>query len=632
MSVIPCKEAILCPGSDFPITNYSAEGPEQQPSFVSLHFPDSWDKFGCLSLCYSEVSQNAADLCALAQEAACAPPPPDSNSFCSVATTCTCVFNGSEFFYTTPAGTFCAATQEAADALAHAYACDHCGAPTTSVQLLSVDSCTCVDQPYSSNVGFTGARPTTWLITAGALPTGLGLNAATGQIIGTPPNNGTYVFSVRAFLADGNYGQKTFSISVLEITTAVITPFVLGVPYSFQMAAAGGTGNYAWKVSAGTLPTGLTMSSTGLITGTPTAAGSASIQFQIIDTACEAINKSFFTPIVATTSSSLTTVRTRRGYSEYVGSTGDLYKKVTWTGYARQTAQVRPSPSQGVAAAYCAGAQYTYSGASEIDVFGNFISSHRKDLTVACVTSPEFPCRDIFGDPLVNVSALLGYCWPPDPQSCSVCSEAPADWSFKRNDATHSSTDFPYNIVNANRFPAITPTTYGITRDSGSAPAWNSFYLGNFFIPPVPGNPINFPTSVLNSVQAYYVNLFVNINYLATLSEPFTEADQIAGQLQYTSNGRTSENRPNSLSWTSDYIANIQSRLTSANFTLNLSNLVDGESYTVRYEFWRNDGVKTQVSAVFVATGPTHSINGVLPTPAAGQTITLKNASIAFTP
>lgn len=269
MAVIPCKEAIDCPGSDFPITNYSAEGPEQQPTFFSVVFPREWDKFGCLSLCTSTISQNDADLCALAQEAFCHPNNPVQ--FCSTAQTCSCEsYGGSEFFYTTPAGTFCADTQEAADALAHAYACDHCGDPNTSTQIVGIDACTCFGAPYTTLIAFTGQRPISWIITDGFLPPGLILNSSNGQISGTPTSTGTFVFTIRAFNRDGNYATKTMSIAVIAISTTALPDFEFGVPYSFQMRAVGGSGNYAWKVSAGALPNGLTMSSTGLISGTPT--------------------------------------------------------------------------------------------------------------------------------------------------------------------------------------------------------------------------------------------------------------------------------------------------------------------------------------------------------------------------
>lgn len=284
MAVIPCPNQVDCPGSDFPISNYSSEGPEQTPQFFSLYFPQAWDRFGCLSLCVSDVSQEAADLCAIAQEALCGTTPP---RFCSEAATCTCEsFGGSEFFYTTPPSTFCADTQEAANALANAYACARCGGSRTSTQIIGLDACACLGVPYSSQIAYQGARPVAWLITSGSLPDGLTLNSITGLVSGTPTSTGTVSFTIRAFIQDGNYAVRTMSIAVIAITTSAIDPYSVGVAYSFQMQAAGGSGAYVWKINSGSFPTGLIMSVAGLITGTPTESGINPLVFQVNDTAC----------------------------------------------------------------------------------------------------------------------------------------------------------------------------------------------------------------------------------------------------------------------------------------------------------------------------------------------------------
>jgi hypothetical protein len=47
----------------------------------------------------------------------------------------------------------------------------------------------------------------------------------------------------------------------------------VGTPYTATLAAAGG-GNLTWTVSAGSLPAGVTFASNGILSGTPTGAGS----------------------------------------------------------------------------------------------------------------------------------------------------------------------------------------------------------------------------------------------------------------------------------------------------------------------------------------------------------------------
>jgi hypothetical protein len=79
---------------------------------------------------------------------------------------------------------------------------------------------------------------------------------------------------------DSNYNaapevQQSFTVySVLNplaiTTTASMIPSATeDVPYSFQLDATGGTPQYTWAVTGGALPMGLTLSPTGLLSGTP---------------------------------------------------------------------------------------------------------------------------------------------------------------------------------------------------------------------------------------------------------------------------------------------------------------------------------------------------------------------------
>jgi hypothetical protein len=54
---------------------------------------------------------------------------------------------------------------------------------------------------------------------------------------------------------------------------------------STALSATGGTGPYTWALSTGNLPTGLTLSSSGMISGTPTTAGTFSFTVTVTDSA-----------------------------------------------------------------------------------------------------------------------------------------------------------------------------------------------------------------------------------------------------------------------------------------------------------------------------------------------------------
>lgn len=60
------------------------------------------------------------------------------------------------------------------------------------------------------------------------------------------------------------------------ITTGSLLPTgLLGSAYSQTLAATGGTAPYTWSVTAGALPAGLTLSSAGVLSGTPTSVGTS---------------------------------------------------------------------------------------------------------------------------------------------------------------------------------------------------------------------------------------------------------------------------------------------------------------------------------------------------------------------
>ena len=69
------------------------------------------------------------------------------------------------------------------------------------------------------------------------------------------------------------------------ITTTTLPDGTDGVAYSQTVQATDGTPPYTWSISAGTLPTGLTLNtSTGEISGTPTATGTFNFTVMVTDT------------------------------------------------------------------------------------------------------------------------------------------------------------------------------------------------------------------------------------------------------------------------------------------------------------------------------------------------------------
>ena len=72
----------------------------------------------------------------------------------------------------------------------------------------------------------------------------------------------------------------------LTISPASLPMPAAGVAYNQTIIASGGVGPYTYAVAAGSLPSGLTLNtSTGQITGTPTAGGAYSFTITATDAA-----------------------------------------------------------------------------------------------------------------------------------------------------------------------------------------------------------------------------------------------------------------------------------------------------------------------------------------------------------
>lgn len=121
-----------------------------------------------------------------------------------------------------------------------------------------------------------GTDPYSYSISSGTLPAGLTLNSSTGVISGIPTSEGTFNFTVVSTDNNSNTGSKNYSIVINGIPVINITPETLPngqqtISYSQTLVASGGIGAYAYTISAGALPNGLSLnSSTGVISGTPT--------------------------------------------------------------------------------------------------------------------------------------------------------------------------------------------------------------------------------------------------------------------------------------------------------------------------------------------------------------------------
>ena len=140
---------------------------------------------------------------------------------------------------------------------------------------------------YSADLEALGAAPIAWMLSDGSLPTGLTFSPY-GLISGTPTTPGVYSFTVKVSNIVGS-ATKLFTIVVPfsevippKITTTALTQGYTGSPYGFRLQADGTSAeltSLTW--SANSLPEGLTLSTSGYLSGTPTAAGTYSFDVQV---------------------------------------------------------------------------------------------------------------------------------------------------------------------------------------------------------------------------------------------------------------------------------------------------------------------------------------------------------------
>lgn len=152
-----------------------------------------------------------------------------------------------------------------------------------------------VGQAYAGSFSANGGTsPYTWTLQSGSLPPGVAFNGSTGSLSGMPTTAGSYTLIVQA--KDSSATPQTASASAsipigpaatpLQITSTSLPAAHVGSAYSATLTAEGGAPPYSWSILSGSLPAGLSLNgSTGTISGTPSAVGTASFEVSLTDSA-----------------------------------------------------------------------------------------------------------------------------------------------------------------------------------------------------------------------------------------------------------------------------------------------------------------------------------------------------------
>ncbi|MCY0879737.1 MAG: putative Ig domain-containing protein [Firmicutes bacterium] len=146
-----------------------------------------------------------------------------------------------------------------------------------------------VGSAYDETLGVTGGNgQDSWSVTSGTLPAGLSLSSA-GTITGTPTTAGTATVTLEVQDTAGQSASATLQLTVnpaaLTVTTTALPPVIVNQPYDETLGAAGGNGGDTWTITGGALPSGLTLSSSGVLSGTVTATGTTTVTVTVTDAA-----------------------------------------------------------------------------------------------------------------------------------------------------------------------------------------------------------------------------------------------------------------------------------------------------------------------------------------------------------
>ncbi|MBZ5536080.1 MAG: Ig domain-containing protein [Acidobacteriia bacterium] len=146
-----------------------------------------------------------------------------------------------------------------------------------------------VGTAYNQAITASGSSTYTFSITVGSVPQGLALTPF-GALIGTPTKPGASSFTVTATAANGCTGTNAYTINVNPSGCPAVTflPTALpagtvDTPYNQNISASGDPLPSTYSVTAGALPSGLTLFPVGALTGIPTTAGTFSFTVTLTD-------------------------------------------------------------------------------------------------------------------------------------------------------------------------------------------------------------------------------------------------------------------------------------------------------------------------------------------------------------
>lgn len=388
-----CEDAIRC-ATPSPTGNFTSEAPDRHAYFARTYvgpggpqlspiplggvtrIPGGCTQLGSSLLGFWDAQQctdRAASACSNGSEAGSecdstpadpdpdpVPPPggsgqPATKMYGNSPQTCTinCP-DGATFGYTVNAGVYVAQSQDLANQMAYSAACR--GAYQNLICLQELSQSVCAGEHVSIALsGFVNNGSPHYSIVDGSLPTGMSLSED-GVITGETFTAGSSTFKVRLCDDAGNCTEKVMHIGVMAISPDALPSASYGAAYNSSVSASGGTAPYSFSASG--LPSGLTMSSAGAITGTPSSCGPFTLHVTAVDSTGMSCSKFVSLNVAGASNDAITSVKCPSNPSivipvdvpagKYCGTIG--YSKAILTSLAQADAIAQMNANPGACA------------------------------------------------------------------------------------------------------------------------------------------------------------------------------------------------------------------------------------------------------------------------------------------
>jgi hypothetical protein len=155
-----------------------------------------------------------------------------------------------------------------------------------------------VSHSYHQNITASGgSNPYTFTVSGGSLPAGLNLSTA-GVLSGTPTMSGSFIFTVQARDSHNCTGTRQYTLAVNCPPDLKINPDNLGdgkrnQSYNKTLTGDHGTAPYTFMLTSGSLPPGVTLTSAGVLSGTPTVAATYTFTVKMTDSTGCMVSKDY---------------------------------------------------------------------------------------------------------------------------------------------------------------------------------------------------------------------------------------------------------------------------------------------------------------------------------------------------